>query len=166
MGTTKRRCILTFCDGSEADPGGRYVNVTAITPHSAGRGQDHHHNRTHPGAGRKGPKRDGLYPPAQHGPHFRDQGRRGGGRVQPGDSHGGVQPPPHRRSSRHRSGPQPGSGRHRRPMVFRGETRRPANGGAGVETVADRSARGFVGDGWWMSTTALCATSCWGWAAG
>jgi hypothetical protein len=79
-------------------------------PDRAWRGQDHHGGGPHrrPAQARPAGRAHGA--PAVPRPGVRHQGRRERRRASPGRSHGGVQPPPHRRLPRRRGGPQPRRG--------------------------------------------------------
>ena len=76
-GRTRPRSTSTSWTGSKTARSGRYVDVTAITPTPLGEGK----TTTTVGLSQAlgahlGKKVFTVRPPAQHGPHLRDQGRR------------------------------------------------------------------------------------------
>ena len=84
-------------------------------PDPARRRQEHDDRRARAGPQPHRPQGRGLPPPAQPRAGVRDQGRRGGRRLQPGHPDGGLQPPPDGRRPRDRGGPQPCRGLPRQP---------------------------------------------------
>ncbi|MPM68897.1 hypothetical protein SDC9_115832 [bioreactor metagenome] len=93
-------------------------------PHSCRRGKDHHHRGAFPGPGEAGSEGEFRHTGTVPRPQLRRQGRGCRGRVQPGDSHGGHQPPFHRRPPCHHHGPQPHR-RHDRQLPPAGQRAQP-----------------------------------------
>ena len=98
---------LSAIDELADRPAGQVRRRLRGHPHAAGRGQDHHHGRARPGVLAHREAGHGGDPAALHGPDVRDQGRRGGWRLQPGRTDGDPQPAPHRRLPRGHGGAQP-----------------------------------------------------------
>ena len=98
-------------------------------PHPTGRGQDDHLGWTDAGTGQAQEARLPVHPPAVDGADFRHQGRGRRRRLQPGNTHGGVQPSPYRRHTRRLDRQQPAGCRHRRPH----EARDPCGRGVGPQ---------------------------------
>ena len=90
-----------------ANPRGKYVVVTGITPTPLGEGKSTTTVGLAQGLNQHRPARRRHDPPAIARPGVRDQGRRGRRRLQPGHPDGGLQPPPDRRRARDRRRPQP-----------------------------------------------------------